>query len=316
MRETSSPPVSPYVAIVVGIIAVSFAAIFIRYANLAGAPALAIAAWRLTIAALLLAGPAWVSSRGEMAALTRRDLGLAVLSGVLLAAHFASWISSLEYTSVASSVALVTMYPLFAAVASTVFLRERLPLVGWIGVAVSVFGSVIIAFSDANSGMPHSLFGDALALLGAATGAGYFLVGRTLRQKLSLLSYVTLTYGTAAVSLIGLALALRVPLLGYSPAVYGLFILLAAVPQLIGHTSFNYALRYLSATFVTVTVVGEPIGATILAVVFFGERPGPVKLLGIALILVGIVLVTRAEQRTGKGDMSDVSSQRAAVRGE
>lgn len=316
MRSATRPPVSPYLAIFIGVIAVSFAAIFIRYANMAGAPALAIAAWRLTIAALLLTGPAWASARGEMAALTRRDLGLAALSGVLLAAHFASWISSLEFTSVASSVALVTMYPLFAAVASALFLHERLPLVGWIGVVVSVFGSVIIAFSDANSGMPDSLVGDALALLGAATGAGYFLIGRALRQKLSLLSYVTLTYGTAAVALIGLALALRVPLLGYSPAVYGLFFLLAAVPQLIGHTSFNYALRYVSATFVTVTVVGEPIGATILAVVFFDERPGPVKFLGIALILVGIVLVTRAEQSTGKGEMSDVSRQRAVIRGE
>lgn len=296
MRSATRPPVSPYLAIFIGVIAVSFAAIFIRYASLAGAPALAIAAWRLTFASLLLGLPAWTTARGEMSRLPRRALALGVLSGVFLAAHFASWISSLELTSVASSVALVTMYPLFAAVASTLFLHERLPALGWVGVLLSVVGSVMIAFSDAASGAPESLAGDALALLGAITGAGYFLLGRALRPKLSLVAYISLTYGVAAVTLVVLALALRVPLLGYSPTVYGLLLLLAVVPQLIGHTSFNYALRYVSATFVTVTVVGEPVGAAILAALFFGERPGPTRLLGMALILSGVVLVSRAEQ--------------------
>lgn len=296
MKAPASPPVSPYLAILVGILAVSVAAIFIRYAGAAGAPALAIATWRLTFATLLLAGPAWLTARGELSSLTRRDLALAAVSGGFLAAHFASWITSLELTSVASSAALVSTYPLFAAVASTLFLRESLPAPGWLGILAAVLGSIIVAFGGATGRGGDSLTGNALALVGAIAGAGYFLVGRALRKKLSLVAYVTLTYGVAAAALLILSLTLRVPLLGYSPAAYALFLLLAAVPQLVGHTSFNYALRYLSATFVAVTVVAEPIGATLLALLLLGERPTAAELLGMALILAGIVLVSRAEQ--------------------
>ncbi len=296
-HSTSRPPIPPVLGILIGVVAVSFAAIFIRYASAAGAPALAIAAWRLSLASLLLVGPAWVQAREELSGLTRRETVLGLLSGAFLAAHFATWISSLELTSVASSVALVTMYPLFAAVASALWLRERLRPIGWAGVVLSVVGSILVALTDAGAAGRDSLLGDGLALAGAVTGAGYFLVGRQLRRRLSLLAYISLTYGTAAVVLVLVALAARVPLFGYSPTVYGLFFLLAAVPQLVGHSSFNWALRYLSATFVTVTVVGEPIGATIWAFLLFGERPGGLKALAGALILVGIVLTSRGEGR-------------------
>jgi drug/metabolite transporter (DMT)-like permease len=296
-----SPAIPPILGILIGVIAVSFAAVFIRYASAGGAPALAIAAWRLSLATLILAIPAWFQTRDELRGLTRRDLGLALLSGTFLAGHFATWISSLELTSVASSVALVTMYPLFAAVVSALWLGERLQWIGWVGVVLSVIGSVIVAFADVGAGGNDSLLGNGLALAGAVTGAGYFLVGRRLRAKLSLIAYITLTYGTAAVVLIIVALVARVPLFGYSPTVYLMFLLLAAVPQLIGHSSFNWALRYLSATFVTVTVVGEPIGASILAVVLFGERPGWIKVAAGALILIGIVLTSRAEGQKSSG---------------
>ncbi len=296
--EAPRPVISPLLGLFIGVLAVSTGAIIVRFAGQAGVASLAIAAWRMTFATLILAAPAWLRARGELGSLTRREVGLGVLSGVFLAGHFATWISSLSYTSVASSVALVSLYPLFAALFSTVWLRERLPSVVWSGVLVAVVGSALVAFGDASGGSPgaNPLLGDALALAGAATGAGYFLLGRRLRVKLSLLAYVTLTYGTSAVGLVLLALAARVPLLGYSPQAYLLCLLLAIVPQLIGHTSFNWALRYLSATFVTVTVVGEPIGAALLALFVFAERPGWLTISGAALILVGIVLVSRGEK--------------------
>ena len=308
-HPTPRPPIPPVLGILIGVVAVSFAAIFIRYASAEGAPALAIAAWRLTLASLLLVGPAWFQARGELGGLTRRETLLGLLSGTFLAAHFATWISSLELTSVASSVALVTMYPLFAAVASALWLRERLRPIGWAGVALSVVGSILVALTDAGAGGRDSLLGDGLALAGAATGAGYFLLGRQLRRRLSLVAYISLTYGTAAVVLLLVALVARVPLVGYSPTAYGLFFLLAAVPQLVGHTSFNWALRYLSATFVTVTVVGEPIGATVWALLLFNERPSGLKLLAGALILVGIVLTSRGEDRGRKTDEGGVKTE-------
>lgn len=280
-------------------IAISCGSIIIRFTSAAGGPPLAIAAWRMTFATLLLAGPAWFTARDEFRRLTRTDLWLALIAGVFLAAHFATWITSLSLTSVASSVALVSTYPLFAALLSVFFLKERPAPIGWLGLAITMIGSVLIALADTSGGSADSLLGDALALTGGAMGAGYFLIGRRLRAKLSLLTYITLTYGAAALVLIAIALVANTPLVGYPPSVYALFLLLAIVPQLIGHSAFNWALRYLSATFVTVTIVGEPIGATLLALLLFGEQPTWLKIAAIALILVGIVMTSRSEGKRG-----------------
>ncbi len=308
------PAVPPIVGILIGIVAVSFAAIFIRYASMDGAPALAIAAWRMILASLILALPASFRARGELWSLDRRVALLSVLAGVFLAGHFATWISSLQFTSVASSAALVSTYPLFAAIVSTLWLKERLRPIAWVGVIVAVVGSAVIAFGDASGGAANSLLGDTLALAGAVLGAGYFLLGRSVRQSLSLLAYISLSYSTAAVVLLLVAFATGTPLLGYSSSVYLMLLLLAIVPQLIGHSAFNWALGYLSATFVSVTVVGEPIGATILALLLFGERPGVATIIGGAMILVGIVLVSRAEL-SSRGRLTPVEAEAAADAG-
>lgn len=286
------PPVPPIVGIVTGITAVSSAAIFIRYAQ-REAPSLAIAAARLTLASLVLAPIAWIRYRHEYRQLTRLDGGLAILSGIFLALHFATWVSSLEYTTVASSTVLVSISPLFVAVASWLFLREKIGQAVIVGLAVALIGSAIIGLSDRGGTLRNALLGDVLAFAGAVTVAGYLLIGRRLRAKLSLVPYVAAVYGTAAVVTLVMVGLARQTLFGYSPPTYGWLLLLALVPQLIGHSSFNWALAHLPATYVSVATLGEPIGSTILAYIILGEAPTPIKITGAVTILVGIVIASQ-----------------------
>jgi drug/metabolite transporter (DMT)-like permease len=251
--------------LLLGVIAVSTASIFITRALDAGAPDLTVAAYRLTIAALVLAPLAWTGGRAELAALTRRDLALALVA--------------------------VTASPLLVALASPLVLRESLRPPALAGVCLAVAGGAIIGWSDGGQ-RPATLTGDALALTGAVMAAGYFLAGRRLRVKLALIPYIFIVYGVAALLVDALVLALRIPLTGFAPEAYLWLVLLALVPQLIGHSSFNWALRHAPAALATVPVLGEPVGATVLAFVFLGQRPGPLTLAGGALVLVGVFVVT------------------------
>lgn len=284
--------VKPYLGLFIGIIAVSFASIFIR---LAEAPSLVIAAYRMTIASLILTLPTLLRARGELRNLTARELRLALLSGLFLGLHFASWITSLEYTSVASSVVFVSTHPIFVGLASPLLLKEKLSRWTLMGVVIAVLGGTIIGYGDLGLGQSE-LFGDLLAVVGAVMAAGYFLIGRALRPRLSLLAYIFLAYSTAAVTVVALALLTGGPFGGYTGRTYLMFFLLAVVPQIIGHSSFNWALRYLSATFVAVTILGEPVGSTILACFILGEIPTIFKLIGGALILAGIYIASREER--------------------
>ncbi|MBC8264600.1 MAG: DMT family transporter [Anaerolineales bacterium] len=287
----SKPAIKPYLGLAIGIVAVSFASIFIR---LAEAPSLVIAASRLTIASLILAPAAFIRAREELRALTKGDLGLALLSGLFLGLHFATWISSLEYTSVASSVVFVSTSPMFVGLASHFLLKERVSRQMFAGIAVSVLGGIIIGYGDFGLG-ESELFGDFLALAGAVAVSVYLLVGRKLRRHLSLLSYIFLVYATAAAFLIVLCLATGHTFSGYPRQTYLMFFLLAAVPQIIGHSSYNWALKYLPATFVGVATLGEPIGSTILAYFALKETPSLAKIGGGVLILAGIYVSSRAE---------------------
>lgn len=306
---TSQPRVPPPVALFLGILAVSTASIFIRFAQ-EDAPSLVIAAYRLGLATLLLAPIALTRHRVELSSLNRKQVGLLLLSGVFLALHFAAWITSLEMTTVATSVVLVTTTPLWVAIVSPVVLRERLSPVVWVGLVVALIGGTIVGLRescqitgfrlacdgliDLSSG--ESLQGNLLALMGAWMAAGYITVGRQVRARLSLVSYTFLVYGVSAAVLLVLVLVARQPLVGYSPQTYLWFVLLAVVPQLLGHSTFNWALRYLPAAYVSIALLGEPIGTTILAMIFLREAPVPVEVLGGAMILAGIYLASR---RTG-----------------
>ena len=286
---------SPYLVLFIGILAVSSASILVLLARAEGVPAVSIAALRLTLASLALAPFVWTRARGEYVKLSRRDLALGILSGIFLALHFASWISSLDYTSVMSSVVFVSTNPLFVGIASVLLLRESIKRGTVIGILIAGIGGALIGLSDLGSAGADSLLGDGLALFGAVTVSGYLIIGRRLRKRLSLLAYIGLVYSTAAIVLLAMALAMGANLFGFTPMGYLLIVLLAVGPQLIGHTSYNWALKYVSATFVTVTLLAEPIGATVLAIPILSQVPSPIKLIGGALILAGIFFAARAE---------------------
>jgi drug/metabolite transporter (DMT)-like permease len=307
--QSEKPPVYMPLAIGIAILAVSTASILIRLAQ-QDAPSITIAALRLTLATLVLAPVVLVRNRTELRSLTGRQLGLALISGVFLAAHFATWITSLQYTSVTSSVVLVSTGPLWVALLSPLVLRERLGRGAVVGLALAIMGGMIIAGSDSCtfeggfrcSGLDStpggtSLWGNLLALLGALAVTGYLLIGRRLRNSLSLTPYIFLAYGSAALVLLATAILTHSLVLSLPGRTYLWIILLALVPQLIGHSTYNWALRYLPAAAVAVTTLGEPVGSAILAYLILRERPGISVLLGAALILAGIYAGLRGPSR-------------------
>lgn len=293
-------------AILLAILAVSAASVFIRYAQNDGAPSLVIAALRLTFATLLIAPLALTRHLDEIKRLTRTEILLGGFSGIFLAVHFATWISSLEYTSVASSVVFVSTGPLWVALLSPILLKEHLSRTAMFGLGFAVVGGTIIGLSDAcawDNGLTcpaltdvlqgRAMWGNFLALVGAWTVTGYLIIGRKLRPGMSLIAYIFLVYGMAAAALLVFMFAAGQTPLGYSPRIYGWIFLLAAVPQLLGHSTYNWLLKYLSATLVAVVTLAEPIGSAALAYVFLQEVPTLGVMSGGALILLGIYLASR-----------------------
>jgi len=281
-----------YFVLAIGVISVSFAAIFIR---LAEAPPLVIAAYRLCLASLVIVPVAWARSGDELRRLSRQNVIMAVLSGAFLALHFGLWIASLSYTSVATSVVLVTANPIFVAIASYFLFQEKLSKQTILGIVISLIGAVLIGYGNWRLG-PSPLFGGILALLGALAVAGYLLIGRRLRRSIGLLSYASLVYSSAAVFLVLSTLAFGYRLVGYSTTTYVMLVLLAVVPQLIGHSSLNWSLRFLPATLVTIAVLGEPVGATALAFLILNEVPTSGEIGGGILILAGIFIAFRKSE--------------------
>lgn len=292
-----------YLVLGIAVLIVSSAAIFIRFAQADGVASLAIAAWRLTIAAAVLAPIVMLRHRDEIAAMPPRSWCLGVASGLFLAAHFAAWISSLAFTSVASSLALVSTNPVWIALASWLLFRERLGIGLLLGIAAAVGGSALIFASDAGpTSTPtatNPLLGNVLALLGSLTVCGYLLIGRRLRASVSLLPYIWLVYTSAAAFLMLGAAAAGVALGGYSQLGWGCLLVLALGPQLLGHSAFNWALGHVSATFIAIVILGEPIGSALLAWLIFGEAFAPLQLAGFVLLLAGIYLAGRGERAAG-----------------
>lgn len=276
-----------YIFLPIGIIAISTASIFIK---LCDAPALVIAAYRMTLASLFLLPFAgyqrvWKGWNGS-------ELRWLILSGIFLALHFAFWIGSLKFTSVASSVVLVSTNPLFVGLGAWLFFKESLRFNLILGIILSVLGCGLISFGDVALSK-EALMGDGLALLGAITASGYLLVGRKMRKEQDLLSYIFPVYSTAAIVLIILSFISHKPFFGFSSSTYLYLFLLALIPQLIGHTTFNWALKYLPASMVAIAILGEPVGSTILAFFVLGEGLTPLKIIGGILIFAGILIALR-----------------------
>jgi drug/metabolite transporter (DMT)-like permease len=298
-QARQQPPLQAYIVTLIGIAAVSMGSIFIRLAQAEEVPSLFIAAARLTLAALILTPFALRRHANEIRQLGRQDLLLAGLSGLFLAGHFATWVLSLEYTSVLISVVLVNTHPLWVALLEVVFLRARLAKLVIAGLFIGITGGLIVALSggDAIAIGQNPLLGSGLALAGAVTVAVYFTIGRKLRGSLSLLAYIWLVYSSAALILLVVVLLMGIPITGYSPVAYLWLLAMALIPQLMGHTSFNYVLKFFPATYVSIATQLEPAVSAAVAFFLFSEAPAPVQILGSAIILAGVVLATLGQNR-------------------
>jgi drug/metabolite transporter (DMT)-like permease len=293
-----------------GVLAASTSSIFIRYAQ-SEANSLVIAAYRLGIATLILLPVALSRDRESLTNLKRRQWFLFSLAGFFLGVHFGTWISSLAYTSVASSVVIVQTTPLFVMILSPLLLGERPKRFAYLGLLIAFLGGIAITMSDSCS-LPfevacledlvglgsRALTGNSLALAGAISGALYMILGRANRGMVELIPYITIVYGTAALTLLVMVGLLRLPLIGYSPTTYLWFLLLAIFPQLLAHSSYNWALRLLPASSVSLALLGEPVAAALLAYFLLGEGLPMLRLLGALLILGGVSLAITQPAKT------------------
>jgi len=296
----------PVVGLMIGIIAVSTASILIRYAQ-NGAPSIVIAANRLILASLVITPIAYIQFKKNLFKVTSKEFFFLLLSGLFLALHFAAWITSLEKTSIASSVVLVTTTPLWVALFSPILLKEKNNSGIWIGLFLSLVGSSLVALSNDCSFSSeqlircdnlsinlnqNTLLGNFLALFGAWMAAGYMMAGRKLRSTIPLIKYVTFVYLISSFFLLFFVFIAGESLIGYSNSTYLWMVLLGLIPQLLGHSLFNWALGHLPAAFVSIALIGEPIGTIILAFIFLQETPTTLEFLGGGFILLGIFLVS------------------------
>lgn len=276
----------------IGIITLAFASILIK---LTDAPSIVIAAGRLVVAAIILQPIFWSQFAKLKQEIKESKLHLIIISGVFLAAHFTMWIESLNHTSVPSSVVLVATDPIFVAILSPLLLHEKVSLRIIIAIILGMLGTVIIASQGIGSFTITK--GNILALGGAACAGGYLLIGRKVRPKVSLLSYIYIMYTTAAIILFAAVFVTGNKFTGYTFQSYLFIVLLGIGPQLIGHTSFNWALKYISAPVVAMTILGEPIGTTILAWLILKQSPSATELIGGVIICIGIYLAASGIHR-------------------
>lgn len=295
------PPFNPYIAVVIGVISVSTSAVLVKLAG--SAPAGIIALYRLLFAVLIMAPYVYVKHREAFADISKKDWLLSILAGVFLAFHFILWFESLNYTSVASSVVLVTLQPIFAFIGTFLFFKERFSPGAIISLIIAVLGSIIISWGDFQiSGM--ALFGDILALFGAVMITGYFLMGQRVRKRLALIPYTFVVYGISSVTLIVYNLAEGNAFFGYPSAHWWIFLGLAIFPTFFGHTLFNWALKWLSTATISMGIVLEPVGASILAYIILNEHITWSQWLGGTIVIFGLFLFIMSTTRKSRVTLS------------
>lgn len=297
---------SPVLILFVGILSVSSAALFIRFAQ-REMPSLVVAAYRLNLAAILMTPWVFRKHKNELDKISRQDWMRIVVAGFLLAVHFAAWITSLEYTSVSSSVVLVTTTPIWVALFSPLILKEKASRMTVTGLTIAILGGFIVSLANdcalSSAGLicdtgrqqfiDQSLLGNALALIGAICAAFYLIIGRILRKTIDLSVYVYCIFACAGWFLLLFVMVTRSALFPYSISAYLFCLALAIFPQIVGHTSLNWALAYIPVGLVAVVLLGEPVGATILAAIFLKEIPTAFELIGGSIILLGIFVASR-----------------------
>jgi len=284
-----------WILLFIGLMAISSSAVLVRMAH---APAVAIAAYRLTIAAFLLLLSRPRSLLTATAQLTPRIFFLSLVSGAALAIHFIAWIQSLVFTTISTSVVLLSTAPFFVALLGWLFLRERVRLQFYFAVIVAIIGMAVVTYDDSTQ-PDGSALGNALALLGAAGLAGYLVSGKLVQKHISSMNYAVLSYSSAAGFVLICSYFSDTQLRGFTSETYVFLVLIALVPQLLGHTSFNVALHYFTAPFVAAIMLGEPVLATILGAIFLNEIPAISQIVGCTIILVGVFMVIRAEHQPG-----------------
>ena len=292
----------PLLVLAAGVLAVSWAAPLIR---LAEAPAIVVAALRLGFAAPPVAGAALLLRRDELRRISRGDAAVLAVAGLALALHFAFWVASVQRTSIVASVVLVATQPLFVGLGAWLTLGERPTRALLLGIAIAFGGALLIASSDL--GDAGSLAGDALALLGAAFASVYLIAGRGVRRGVSNLTYVAAVNSVAVLALLAMLLASGAQVGGHPRDAYLYILALALVPQLIGHSSLTWALGYVPAAVVAVAILGEPVGATLIAATLLDEVPTLLEWAGAAVVLAGVYIALRGASASIEFKREDIS---------
>ncbi len=285
----------PMIMIVIGVIGISLSSIFVKYSS---APSAVTAAMRL-IWTVLIMTPAVLGRRGtrtEIMRMKRRDILLSVLSGIFLALHFWTWFESLQHTSVASSTTIVCTEVIWVSLGYCLFMKGKLSLKAVFAIAVTLIGSVMIAFSDSMTGGAH-IYGDMLALIAAVAVAVYVLIGKAVRSSVSTSAYTYVVYAACAAALALISAAQGQKLFGYGPDAVIVGLLLAVFSTILGHSIFSWCLKYFSPSFVSASKLCEPVAASILAGFLFGEKPAMLQIFSSALIIGGVMYYSRIESR-------------------
>ena len=300
-NQTPPPGVPVPLVLFLALVGISFAGPLVRLSH---AHPLTIAIWRLGIALVVVLVTLFATGTWrQVSRLDQRGWAMAVAAGVMLAIHFWSWNASIGMTTVAASVVLVNVQPALVALLSGALLAEPPTSGQWVGIVTAMVGAIVVALPDliATAGpmTGRAISGDLLALLGAATAACYVIAGRRLRVVLDIWPYVSIVYGVCFVVLLLFARVVNAPILGQPPRELAIFAALAVGPMLFGHTGLNWALKYLPAYVVNLTLLGEPVGATFLAALLPGIREIPrlATVIGGLLVLVGIFVAARATRQ-------------------
>lgn len=283
--------------VLLGVVGVSLSAVFVKYAD---APSAVLAFYRLFFATILLIPMFWKNCREEIKAVEKKDLLLCCLSGFFLACHFTSYFESIRFTSIASSTVLVDTEVFFVAIVAVLVWKEKIGRMGILGILLTFAGSVVLAMSDRQAGS-NALYGDVLALAGAVFVSVYTLIGKKQRKGMSTTLYTFIVYAASSVTLAIFCLIGKLSLTGYAPKDYACALGMTVFCTLLGHSVFSWGLKYLPAAFITTAKLGEPVFATILAILLFGQIPDLLKVIGGVLVIVGIWVYMLLEKNETDG---------------